>query len=80
MKIKEFAGISVFTCMMTASVDIDDKGSCYSNTKNQTSHNDHTDLPCSVVLLSQVTPTAYGTSLLSKHTDEIHVSSASLNS
>ena len=37
LKIKEFKSFKVtglFTCMMTARVDINDKGSCYSNTKN----------------------------------------------
>ena len=49
--------------MMTACVDVDDKGSCYTNTKNEAGHYNHTDLPFSVEPFAQAASTAYRPSL-----------------
>ena len=53
----------ISTCMMAACVDINDKGSCYGNTKNKAGHYNHTDLPFSVALFPQAASTAYRPSL-----------------
>ena len=55
--------IKISTCMMAACVDINDKGSCYGNTKNKAGHYNHTDLPFSVAFFPQAATTAYRPSL-----------------
>ena len=51
------------TCMMTACVDVNDKCSCHTNTKNEAGHYNHTDLPFSVEPFAQAASTAYRPSL-----------------
>ena len=51
--------IHVSTCMMTACVDVNDKRSCHTNTKNEAGHYNHTDLPFSVEPFAQAASTAY---------------------
>lgn len=43
---------------MTACEDINDKSSCYRNTKNEAGYYDHTYLPLSVALFAQAASTA----------------------